>query len=105
MSLMTLHYSLFSSDQPEMPEGIHDRLFLLRRTGQHLPLSGTCVIVLPLLQSGLALDLADVSGMYLESILLLNIGLDLSVCRSSSFTLKPLNVQVNIDIPVDLFPT
>ena len=88
-----------------MPEGIHDCLLLLRRACTLLSFTGSDVIVLPLLKPNLALDLSDVKARNIQTILLLDIILYLRIRGSSGLALQLLDIKINVDMSVNLFPT
>ena len=71
------------SNQIEMPKGIHDCLFLLRRTDRNLALSRPSIVVSSLLDTNLVFYLPNVKGGNLQSMLLLNVRLDLRISRGS----------------------
>ncbi len=77
----TCFLCFLSSDQPEMPEGIHNRLFLLRRTMQYFSLSGSYVVVFSLLNASLILDLGNIETGDIQTVLFLNPLFDIPICR------------------------
>ena len=101
-----LHTLFFpSSDQVEMPEGIHDSLFLLMWACKHLSFTGSNVIVLPLLKPSLVLDLSDVKARNIQTVLFLNIILYLMISSSPWLALQFLDIKINVDMSVNFFPT
>lgn len=93
------------SDHLEMPKGILDCLFLLRRASRHWSLTRADVIVLPLPDAKLLLHLSNIGGMDFKSIFLPDISLYIVICSCPRLEPKLLDVKVNADMTVDSLPT
>ena len=88
-----------------MSEGIHDRLFLIRRAIRHSSFSRVCIVILPFPDTGFVLDLCNIKIGYVEPVLLFNPTLDIRVGGGFRLALQLLNIQINVDMSVNLFPS
>ena len=84
-----------------MPEGIHSRLFFLRRAIRHYSFAFTDVVVRMLLQTHAVLHLRYIERSNLKSILLFDVGLDVIVGAFLRYYLLFLPdieaIQINLD--------
>ena len=88
-----------------MPQRILDRLFLLRRAMRDNTLSFTNVVVIALLNASPLLHLCDVERRNLVSVFFADIGLYFIVCRFIVMNSQLLDIQVNTDVTVGIYPT
>ena len=88
-----------------MPESVHDGFFLLSRASRNPVLPGSGIIVHPFLDADLILDMTDIKTGNLKTILLHDVVLNLRICRRPGSSLNLRDIQINVDISVDFFPT
>ena len=88
-----------------MPESVHDGFFLLSRASRNPVLPGSGIIVHPFFYADLILNLTDIKTGNLKTILLHDVVLNLRICRRPGSSLNLRDIQINVDISVDFFPT